>query len=874
MATSKRIKINSNVLLEWIYDDANVKTENYSVISNLVEGSRGYVSSTPLNTVNNTLFTVDSVLKRYSKVDFSKFNFLQKQDYAGYPITYDTLKIYLPIDYSFTLYQGFSVKIYSLDYTNTKLYNICNFFYDKALDANIGMIDLIVPFNFDQKLWGKCITLSIPSVYGISKDRSITSTQNITIPNTINNTLTNGVGLSQTSPIFIDFSYITAKDNVLGTDYYTIGDIYEVSVPQQPEYQSLGVEIVESTQGDFFDIYGIYQGTNEMLDNFVADLEANGMKIEIEYTITLYEEGIQSGYPQTFVVTENFAQKISYRPIIKFSNTTAAIDVLMTIHDLVNNSQIERFASIGLTKNIGKYGKTLSRINLDDSVTKPKIYNAAPDTIVVGGNANVTEVKANITKVPYPVLLDKYKILVNSTNSVNNEYKSNGLLSIIITPFDTVIKFTIAKNVDEATGISNPYDLSEIVSNSNIKLVFKYGGKQLEKEYYAQASDNNFKLGVIVFKINESDLNIIKEIYSKGSKNFYITISSSVANTLLYSGKYEFYENIKFIDLKTQNTDLITQNTTLESQVESLTNTVTQLEIDKKTLENSQFNIKNIPYGIPEDLIKDNKNYFNVLLYLKKYYSPAQFDVDLNSLGITAWIYYDYVYYIGGLNITLIREIESRYSNAISNITRIDIYDGQNVESKVFTIPPSTTTTTTPNTSTTPTVVKPKPTCFTPDSLVVMADNTVKKIKNIIEGDIVMSIDIPNLPANEKLLGSWNSDSVLQINSKSVVNQVFKHSTINGYCDINNGLLNVTDEHMIFVYTNSKYVFLPAASIKVGDMLINTNGDHTAVTSNIHVDYCGDVYNLSLSTNYVYYVNGILVHNKKKNFIERDTEIF
>ena len=33
----------------------------------------------------------------------------------------------------------------------------------------------------------------------------------------------------------------------------------------QPEYQTLGVMIEESTQGDFFEIYGVYNNSNENL---------------------------------------------------------------------------------------------------------------------------------------------------------------------------------------------------------------------------------------------------------------------------------------------------------------------------------------------------------------------------------------------------------------------------------------------------------------------------------------------------------------------------------------------------------------------------------------------------------------------------------
>jgi hypothetical protein len=108
------------------------------------------------------------------------------------------------------------IKVYviTLFLIEQSFYNICNYYYDKSLDATIGTLDLINPFQYDEKLWGKNIVLEIPSIYSIAKDRNITSNENNVIPNTIIYNLTNGVGLSQSSPIFIDFSYITTTNNI------------------------------------------------------------------------------------------------------------------------------------------------------------------------------------------------------------------------------------------------------------------------------------------------------------------------------------------------------------------------------------------------------------------------------------------------------------------------------------------------------------------------------------------------------------------------------------------------------------------------------------------------------------------------------------
>jgi hypothetical protein len=696
MAITKRIKLDINVLLEWTYDDNNIKNENYSVLSNLNLGTRDYVSFLPLNSEDHTLFCVDKVVKKYSQFNTESFNFLKKQNYAGNPLSHDKIKLYFPVNYVFNTYRGFHLDIYTLDYANENIHSICKFYYDIALDDNIGMINLETPFTYDEKLWGKSITLDIPSIYNIAKDRIINDTSNTVIPNTINYNLTNGVGLSQSAPIFIDFSYIVTGEVVLNKLYYRLGETFETSVPQQPEYQSLGVEIVESTQGDFFEIYGIYKGTNENLDDFVSDVEAKGKRIELEYVITLFEENIQSGYPQTFVVNENFSQKLLYRPIIRFSNTTAAIDVQMNVKDLVNNNQIERYASIGLTKSIFKYGKTLSRINLDSSVFKPKIYKAKPETIIINGTSN--DDTTSITKVPYPVLYDKYKLLVNSTVSINSEYKSNGLLNIVITPFDNIVKFSLATAVDNKTGEPVPYDLFTISNNAKLKLVFKSDAKTLEIDYFAQSNENDFKNGDVVFKIKESDIATIKSIYNKKFKNFYLILYSNDSRTLLYSGKYDFYENIKFVDIKNTTKSPVTSagtgigvdiykkqleatNKKYNQTVSLLNQKIKKLELDKQVSQNSQFKAVNVPLTTPNNQIKNNKNYFNLLIFIKKKIVKADFETYIKTLGIKTWIYNDYVYYINAVHLLKVTVIEKK-TEFISKVIRIDIYDGQNQSAK------------------------------------------------------------------------------------------------------------------------------------------------------------------------------------------------
>lgn len=543
---NKKILINNDVLVEWVFDNTNIKSENYSIINNLLDGSKNYISTSNLNNLNNNLIYIDKVTNKLSNINNQ--DFIKIQNFSTSLITFDKVRIYFSSEWDFNSYYGFYLSIYAKNYDNKLNYNFSNFFF--TTDNNpLQFYNYITPFLYNEKYWGKYIEIEIPSIDEVSKQRTITGSFNKATDFTINKNLTNGEGISELSPIFINFAYITSIQELLTDKYYYINDVKNLSINKKPEYVTLGVNIEESNQGDYFEIYGIYNGSNENMDNFVNDLIIRGSRINIEYEISVYEESILT-QTQTYKITQNFTNKIEYRPVLKFTNTTALIDVTMRVIDIVNSSIIERNSSIGLTKNVNKYGRKLSSINLEsNTIIKPKIYNLKPNNITVNNTKNdITS--NNIIKVPYPMLVDKYKILVsNNNNNISTDYQTNGKLRIMITSFDNVINFNIAKNIstlrNKQTKIDT-YNLSNLLNNGRLLLVFKSDDEQLEKDIFQEAN-NNFPNGVVYYKLSQNDNKILKRIYSKGFDNFYLIIDGNGNKTQLYSGKFIFYENAKFV---------------------------------------------------------------------------------------------------------------------------------------------------------------------------------------------------------------------------------------------------------------------------------------------------------------------------------------
>lgn len=675
---SKRIKINPDVLLEYVYDDTNFKSTDYKVLTNLKETSKSYISTTGLNTEENSLFKVDDVLDKYAKVDITDFNFLRLQNYASALTLYDTVKLYFPSGFDFySDYLGFYVNVYAHGYDNNTKYSLSNFFYTKDNIDAIKIFDLSRPFLFDSKYWVRSIEFDIPSLFNLSNQRVVSNTINEPTPNTINQNLTYGEGLAPNSPIFFDFGFITSSESVLGTPYYYMGDLASFSLPQSPEYNEVGVVVQESTQGDYFEIYGTYMGSNENMDEFAYNEELKGNKIEIEYVIHLYEENILTTN-QTFEVTENFSQKMLYRPIIQFSNTTAAIDVEMKIVNVVDGSYTSKFGSIGIVNSINKYGRTLTRLNMESGVINSEIFNVKFKNIMQGVGAADNTI--DLVKIPYPLMVDKYRILTKSVNASpgTNDYVPNGLLEIVLTSFDTMVNFNIAQDIT-SKGEPMPYDLTELNTNSKVILSFKSDTERVDKEIFYEA-DNNYEIGNIFFKIEENDYIVIRRMFDKGYDNFYLLVSAESSNTQLYSGKFVFYEDLTFVqeDITTPKVSETTTATTattatVPTAIGSVSTSSTVSTVDyevvntenydtpeyksaKKDVENNPFSGSYMPDYIEDETV--DKNYSNLIIYVRFQTNMDKLDDYLKANNITPKIKHANMYYLERVYATKIQEIK------------------------------------------------------------------------------------------------------------------------------------------------------------------------------------------------------------------------
>jgi len=563
---SKFVKIHKDVLLEYIYNDGNLIGEAYDILVNSRDQTYSYIandSSGTNNTVGNQLFKIDQIANKYGKVNPDYYSFLQLKNYgSSIPVRHDTIKIHLPINYTFGEYLGFYIKVYAFDYQNRETYDLSNFYFDMTDVNQQYLLNFSSPpLLFQEKLWGKNIQIEIPAVSEVAAQR----VNNRPKDNSINANLTNGTGLSLTAPVFIEYQFITSIQTVNGVTTYLTTPKTVITVPQSPEFEKLGVVIKESTQGDFFEIYGTYNDSIGEFNQFINNSVELGNRYYVQYTITMYEQNIR-GKSSTFTVTDNFNETIEFRPIIKYSTTTAIIDVEMRLIDAVDESYIIRNASYGMLQDqVSKYSLSLMKINLKNA-HKPKIYNIknSIDPSLVGSanalglgtkntsggsNANAGiggagNVVIETVNVPFPVLIDRANIVAKSDNvRFNNKtFYGIGKMQIMIFPFDNIIHFIIA------TGDPNKPNYLDMTNMGQIKLVIKNDQVTTEFPLYTETGEVNLAIGQVIFKVSKNKFTDIKRIYESGITVFYITSTSQGVTTVVYSGLYKIYDSLSNIN--------------------------------------------------------------------------------------------------------------------------------------------------------------------------------------------------------------------------------------------------------------------------------------------------------------------------------------
>lgn len=547
MKSSQYQKLNKDVLLEWTYDDDNFIQETYKIIYDARNLSRSYSASDTTitrNNIDNQLFKLDPLTNRHAKVDMSKYNFLTLDEYVPTEaVVHDTLRIYFPNNWIFGEYQGIALKLYTYDKTNKVICDLSNFFFDVNDTSTIKFLnkDIIPPLQYQERMWDQYIELAIPSLYHISRERF----EEYALETTIQSKLTNGIGLSQDAPIFLDFSFIPKIIVLADTKSYVLSERLTFQFPQRPELEGIKLVIQESNNGDYFEIFGSLNGSFTDFTDYVTDATDAGKYYRLEFIITTFEQNI-GGKSLTYVIEDNFQELVEFRPILKYSTSSATIDVEMRIVDKDSGSIISKKAVYGLKPDqLSKYLINTKRINVRN-IFKPKIYTKTLTSDYQYDKVGKSQSPENKVSVPVPEL--KYifqgnskisafcKFMLNkvysSPGSKINNFVYNGEMKISIKPFDSILDFSLQIRSENQF---SPLDLTDI---QELRLIFKSDDDIVEIPQYFGNKLSTATLGRCSFKITEDIYSKIRTMFINGARLFYITSTNQGVRNAIYSGLF------------------------------------------------------------------------------------------------------------------------------------------------------------------------------------------------------------------------------------------------------------------------------------------------------------------------------------------------
>lgn len=160
--------------------------------------------------------------------------------------------------------------------------------------------------------------------------------------------------------------------------------------------------------------------------------------------------------------------------------------------------------------------------------------------------------------------------------------------------------------------------------------------------------------------------------------------------------------------------------------------------------------------------------------------------------------------------------------------------------------------------------------CFLPGTKIKMSDGSMKNIEDINVGDEVLSVIIPDLPDEDLGYNEWktfsSTDDMTNLEvSSAKVGHIF-YDYMDGYYNINDGLIKVTSEHDFWTYTeNKKWEWYNPKQLTVGDKLLDYQGNLISISSIENIVGEIEVVNFDVEPLDIYFASGLLVHNKGAN---------
>jgi len=419
---SKYVQLYDGVLLEYIYTNHS-SPETFNTLDLPIELMRdSYTGGTYLfnppayqsqtgNVRGNSSAAINSTKTRfaslitnrsisYNDVDSNltpSANLLQTFS-PNIDVEYDTIRLHFASGLDFRGFDGFviALTVQRRDGLDLNLANI-NFLKSDTATFNPN------PFLLGERVYASYLEFKIPSAYYMLENFY----SNPSSTNTLGYKFTEAKGFIKTTTIDATINGISSTYTKDGFPAYETQVLSRSTISTTDEFNLLAATIEESTLGDFFEMYGEYNGV--IYEDFMISLNSQPNSSWIVFHSIVTQEQIGTSFvetaEQTFTQLDNFDVPIRFRPIILNSAVAVsfALDYTMRIYNRANGTQIIRKSRI-ISTDVGTYGRRLRRINLGTVPTVVKVYNELPrdngENIVIN---DVINVQRSITQGTSPV---------------------------------------------------------------------------------------------------------------------------------------------------------------------------------------------------------------------------------------------------------------------------------------------------------------------------------------------------------------------------------------------------------------------------------------------------------------------------------------
>lgn len=456
-------------------------------------------------------------------------------------VWYDTIKLHLRTGYSFSgrNYDGFlfQTKIKR----NSGIYNYFN--STVYLNSSSFEIQNPNPFILGESSYSKYIEIKVPSLVqmfspttnGEFRDTFFAASGTDSIPSTAN--------------YEFDFKLIDSVVTLGGYDYINVVESKSLILAQEDEYTDISVNVEHATDGDYFKIYGTYNGNQAAFENYITGrIATSGDDITIFYEVQVAEQlGLNyiNTFNNTFTQTSNYDAAIVFRPVILNSSVSSnfVLSVNMRIYNETDNTQIVKTASLIYTQP-KKYGKKLLKLALNSNFAPSVVYNTLQNTSVNRElNQFVNSIRPSVGETKYvPVALDTYRIMagstqvtvdgaaVNDTTSMDYKQEGEGVINLSKVS-DNYIKFKVAQHDgDSMKSIS-------LVNAEDLILIIKSGTIEQQISHDPSFPGVDLGVGEVFFKVSKSvAVRFDQSDTNQNADKFYINIKNGSTESLLYYG--------------------------------------------------------------------------------------------------------------------------------------------------------------------------------------------------------------------------------------------------------------------------------------------------------------------------------------------------